>query len=558
MGFKERKISDYIDKLNAEQKPEEHERPTHSPELDKLMDTIKLVRTLKEPALPEAGYPKRLAQAIGEQLSSRRAGKNKARLWLTSIAGIAAILVLAIVVNLIPSLGTTGIIHAMEEAYQQVKAYHGYIEIIQTNEEGESTIQGKLEVWANKEGHYYTKVLEGLQNGLVTVNNGQKKWQVRPNQNEIHVFPAFPDAYRFTFELGKEIDQIVNALSTKVVGQETVAGRETSILEVSPDGGMPYRIWIDKETKLPLKKQSTMHNALQYTVTYTEVDFADNLPNELVTYNVPNGFKEIDTNPEQLVDTMDQVENILGFVPQLSHDMPNGYTQHGIAVLPNMELVKIYYTANENEKMAVFMQGSAKAELEPANTAILGKVGNNIAEIQSPIYEGSGILGGGVPYAGTTDMASIRWQLEGFEYAVVGNIGLEELISFTQDLTNKSIDIPSTDEQSSANPQREVEIDFEVEKNQQKSVDAGQSPWKLDPVYVAQVYVSLQISPEGITGEYPISTEDLSIVINDGKNAIVEISGQETPIKRVYLKRLIRQDSTGIWTVVGYDPVVDE
>jgi outer membrane lipoprotein-sorting protein len=312
MGFKERKISDYIDKLNAEQKPEEHERPTHSPELDKLMDTIKLVRTLKEPALPEAGYPKRLAQAIGEQLSSRRAGKNKARLWLTSIAGIAAILVLAIVVNLIPSLGTTGIIHAMEEAYQQVKAYHGYIEIIQTNEEGESTIQGKLEVWANKEGHYYTKVLEGLQNGLVTVNNGQKKWQVRPNQNEIHVFPAFPDAYRFTFELGKEIDQIVNALSTKVVGQETVAGRETSILEVSPDGGMPYRIWIDKETKLPLKKQSTMHNALQYTVTYTEVDFADNLPNELVAYNVPNGFKEIDTNPEQLVDTMDQVENTLG------------------------------------------------------------------------------------------------------------------------------------------------------------------------------------------------------------------------------------------------------
>ncbi len=558
MGFKERKISDYIDKLNAEQKPEEHERPTHSPELDKLMDTIKLVRTLKEPALPEAGYPKRLAQAIGEQLSSRRAGKNKARLWLTSIAGIAAILVLAIVVNLIPSLGTTGIIHAMEEAFQQVKAYHGYIEILQTNEEGESTIQGKLEVWANKEGHYYTKVLEGLQKGLVTVNNGQKKWQVRPNQNEIHVFPAFPDAYRFTFELGKEIDQIVNALSTKVVGEETVAGREASILEVSPDGGMAYRIWIDKETKLPLKKQSTMHNALQYTITYTEVDFVDNLPNELVAYNVPNGFKEIDTNPEQLVDTMDEVEKTLGFVPQLSQNIPDGYTQYGIAVLPDMELVKIYYTANENGNMAVYMQGRAKAELKPGNTAVLGKVGNNIAEIQSPVYEDSGVLGGGVPYAGITDMASIRWQLEGFEYAVVGNVGLEELISFTQDLTNKSIDIPSIDEQSSAKPQREVEVDLEVEKNQQKSVDAGQSPWKLDPVYVAQVYVSLQVSPQGITGKYPISIEDLNIVVNDGKNAIVEISGQETPIKRVYLKRLIRRDSTGIWTVVGYDPVVNE
>ncbi|AUI35654.1 hypothetical protein CWI35_03175 [[Bacillus] caldolyticus] len=38
------------------------------------------------------------------------------------------------------------------------------------------------------------------------------------------------------------------------------------------------------------------------------------------------------------------------------------------------------------------------------------------------------------------------------------------------------------------------------------------------------------------------------------KEAIVEVDAHNTPIKRVYLKRLIRQDATGIWTVVGYDP----
>ncbi len=99
-------------------------------------------------------------------------------------------------------------------------------------------------------------------------------------------------------------------------------------------------------------------------------------------------------------------------------------------------------------------------------------------------------------------------------------------------------------------------MDLEAEENQQKSVDAGQSPWKLDPVYVAQVFVSLQISPDGITGEYPVSMEDLTLTANDGKNAVVEVTGQQSPIKRVYLKRLIRQDSTGIWTVVGYDPLI--
>jgi len=100
----------------------------------------------------------------------------------------------------------------------------------------------------------------------------------------------------------------------------------------------------------------------------------------------------------------------------------------------------------------------------------------------------------------------------------------------------------------------EVPYDFTVEENDQKSVDAGSSPWKLDPIFTAQVFVSLLISPNGITGEYPIATEDLKIIQNNGKDAIVEVTGDKTPIKKVYLKRIVRQDSTGIRTVIGYDP----
>lgn len=41
--------------------------------------------------------------------------------------------------------------------------------------------------------------------------------------------------------------------------------------------------------------------------------------------------------------------------------------------------------------------------------------------------------------------------------------------------------------------------------------------------------------------------------MNDGIEAMIEVSG-ESPIKKVYLKKLVRQDPSGIWTVVGYDP----
>lgn len=107
----------------------------------------------------------------------------------------------------------------------------------------------------------------------------------------------------------------------------------------------------------------------------------------------------------------------------------------------------------------------------------------------------------------------------------------------------------------SMKPQIEVPFDLAVEEHSQLSVDEGHSPWRLDPAFVAQVFVSLLISPEGIQGDYPIRYEDIKITQKTDKDAIALICGYMAPASRVYLKRLVRQDSTGIWTVVGYDQV---
>lgn len=107
-------------------------------------------------------------------------------------------------------------------------------------------------------------------------------------------------------------------------------------------------------------------------------------------------------------------------------------------------------------------------------------------------------------------------------------------------------------------PQVEVPVDLKEVESEQKSVDQGHSPWKLDPVYVAQVFISLKISPEGIKGDYPIKYEDLKVTESSGNSVIVVASDIKSPVKAVYLKRLIKQDDTGIWTVVGYDPADSE
>lgn len=102
-------------------------------------------------------------------------------------------------------------------------------------------------------------------------------------------------------------------------------------------------------------------------------------------------------------------------------------------------------------------------------------------------------------------------------------------------------------------PEVSVPYDISVVENTQKSVDEGHSPWNLDPVFVAQVFASLQLSPGGITGDYPIDYEDLKVIKQTSADAIVKVNSDKSAIARIYLKRLVRQDETGIWTVVGYD-----
>ena len=104
-------------------------------------------------------------------------------------------------------------------------------------------------------------------------------------------------------------------------------------------------------------------------------------------------------------------------------------------------------------------------------------------------------------------------------------------------------------------PQVLVVFDLEDEKRTQSSVDEGHSPWRLDPAYVAQVFASVLLEPTGIVGEYPIPYDSVKIIgINDSR-AIGEIHAENSVIKKIYLERVVRQDETGIWTVVGYDPV---
>jgi outer membrane lipoprotein-sorting protein len=560
------KLSKYIDTLNEERKPKEHENKKESPEMEELFETVRQVRSLKDPKLPEEDYAEKLTTVVKSGQSKKKTKRTSKRTRYVGLAAVAAVLVFIIVLNTVGPFARPNIVQAMEQAFLQIGAYHGIVEVIETNAEGESVTQTKVEVWADKEGRYYVKGIEGWQKDLVTANDGETKWQIRHDDKEVKLFSAFPDPYGFTFEIGQEIEDAKKAEKVEILGDDVIAGRKTYIMEVTPKGGAPYKIWIDKETKMPLQKQSAMEYALQYTKRYTEIEFIDSIPKELMTLRIPEGYIKTENNPEYIVTGFEEAKELAGFVPKIPKQLPESFIQRSIAVLIKDGILKINYASSDNTDKITVLQKEADEMFKPSSMAILGKVNGNAAEIQSPIQNTVGILQGGGVYASTTGIRSIRWQQEGMEYAVYGNVSLDVLARFVEALSDGPVEIPKPEEPLPQEPNPEeaqdeptikVPVDLEVEKGDQKNVDAGHSPWKLDPVFVAQVFVSLQMSPEGIQGDYPIDYEDFTMVKNDGVKAIVETDNSESPVKRVYLERLVRQDETGIWTVVGYDPKED-
>lgn len=118
------------------------------------------------------------------------------------------------------------------------------------------------------------------------------------------------------------------------------------------------------------------------------------------------------------------------------------------------------------------------------------------------------------------------------------------------DLEGREVDlVPALDSGFPRVPEIIAAIDWEAERDLQEQVDQGHKPMMLDPIQVAYEFISRQ----GDTSSSNVKMTSAGMFEEDNRIAAIEIIGDYVSVKRVYLKKLIRQDPTGIWTIVGYD-----
>ncbi|MEN6327523.1 MAG: hypothetical protein ABFD18_15125, partial [Syntrophomonas sp.] len=278
-------------------------------------------------------------------------------------------------------------------------------------------------------------------------------------------------------------------------------------------GGLAYYLWVDKKTDLPIQLQTAMQNALQTTYTFVSFEPNTKIDAKIFAYQLPAGYKVIENDPGQLVTTMEEASAICRLRPLLPSQTPNRILAFKKRVVRDYGDTTIAETA-------------ARGSLELVPNSALGKAAGGPLEIWGE---------------------RLRWQQDGIEIQVEGQRRLVLARQIAKDLI-----IPDAGQNLISKAQIKVPVDVKIVQANQQQVDRGSSPWQLDPLQVAFTFANLKLSPGGIQGEPELPMAYFKLAENTGVEASVEV--KSGPVKQVYLKRLVRQDETGIWSVVGYDP----
>src|SRR5690606_30422988 len=126
-----------------------------------------------------------LVRLIRRQRSGQvRPIRHRRRRW-TAFGLVATIALVMVSLVVGPWSRNADIVMAMEQAVAALHSYHGVLEKRTINADGETWPVHRVEIWW-EDGRYMTRD----EHGVITVNNGERRWQVRPDEGAVLLLPA--------------------------------------------------------------------------------------------------------------------------------------------------------------------------------------------------------------------------------------------------------------------------------------------------------------------------------------------------------------------------------
>lgn len=296
--LREEGLNSFIDDLNQEIKPGIYASRDEilDEEMEKMLETVRAVKRirLEQPGYPAEELEKKVLEFRPAVESRREKGTKsfflfKGKLSRAAMAAVAAVFILVgFLGNLHEELypgSKENIVQAMVQAYEELQGYQGIVEIT-SERQGQVDYQEKIEVtyqkpWKYAAVHYYNGV------EVKNISDGNRLVSVFPG--DITVDNVFPERELWRYHIGNQVWEVQDAREVKELGGEKLLGRETLVLEYRYSDYL-HRMWVDKETRLPLRKELELYEGGdRLVVEFTRLEINPEIEPGIFSYPMDQG-----------------------------------------------------------------------------------------------------------------------------------------------------------------------------------------------------------------------------------------------------------------------------
>ncbi|WP_121742492.1 sigma-E factor regulatory protein RseB domain-containing protein [Natronorubrum halophilum] len=314
------------------------------------------------------------------------------------------------------------------EAESSIDDVHGVQTV--TVDDGDDVVTSTHEVWQRSSGEYRSELLEtdDSEEFDVTVSNGTTTWMYDEADNEAVRTDLEFDAEELEALSEEMADSLYANMTATVDGTATVADRKAYVLELTPDGDdaiyESVTLWIDQESKYPLKQESTMTATGNVTVTiaFEEVTFNEGIDDERFAFEPPADAEIIDTNDfafEQFDDIGPAADATPFELPD--PDVPAEYALEGVTVSEGLNGWSASLQYADDAETFLFVSvtnGETDSVVDPDGTPV------EIGETDAIVREFG------------PETTAIEWNDGGLSYTVSGDLETDELTAIAESIVD--------------------------------------------------------------------------------------------------------------------------
>lgn len=340
-----------------------------------------------------------------------------ARRLILRIAAVTGLLIVGLAGCAIPP--AAGIVDRAYASFDRLADYQAILELRYTLGGDDQALEIKQAF--KKPDRYRLEFLAPPElKGQVTVFDGRTMWFYSPQDNEVTVFEGAGED-----TVGQDqkslfpgiIDGLRAAGSIKTVGRGRVDNRSAYILELADaaqagdDPVARRRVWIDRETWLPLKVEAYDASGKRISAAvYRDVKVNVGLADDLFEFTIPEGVRVTEGGVMPEVVTLDEARKAVGFSLLEPSYLPAGVSLRQVSrVGSGADLTIVLDYGQGNSTLTI-----SENRVVPGAGPMPGTSPTNLGGLSAEVIQSG-------------EFSIVHWITGDVELSMTGNLPLDEL-----------------------------------------------------------------------------------------------------------------------------------